>query len=94
LFLSALTVPPIVWKLTTPEAGPPAQPAAPSAGSSGALPRPAQNAGPPPTIPWQQAADAALEAVPESWLGFILRPLGPQPFYLIRVFPPGENAVA
>lgn len=94
LFLSAVTVPPIVWKLTTPEVGPPARAAAPSGGPSDGPSRPALNAGPPPTIPWQVAADAALEAVPDSWLGFILRPLGPQPFYLIRVFPPGENAVA
>ena len=94
LFLSAVTVPPIVWKLTTPEAGPPARAAAPSAGPSGVPSRPGQNAVPPPAIPWQQAADAALEAVPDSWLGFILRPLGSQPFYLIRVFPSGENAVA
>ena len=94
LFLSALTVPPIVWKLTTPEVGPPARSAAPPSAAAGAAGAPPQNAGPPETIPWQDAADAALGAVPGSWLGFILRPLGPQPFYLIRVFPPGETAVA
>ena len=95
LFLSAVTVPPIVWKLTAPEVGPPASTAAPQSATGNAGPRmQAQSGGPPPSIPWQAAADAALEAVPDSWLGFILRPLGPQPFYLIRVFPPGENAVA
>ncbi len=93
LFLSAVTVPPIVWKLTAPEAGPPARPAAVSSGPDGAPPWPAQAAKPPPTIPWQDAADAALEAVPGSWLEFILKPMGPQPFYLIRVFPLGENSV-
>ena len=106
LFLSAVTVPPIVWKLTAPQVEPPAASAAPEAGppAASAAPRsapanagppmPAQAGGPPPSIPWQDAADAALEAVPDSWLGFILRPAGPQPFYLIRVFPPGDNAVA
>ena len=117
LFLSAVTVPPIVWKLTAPQVGPPAATAAPQAGPLAATaapqvgppaatasprsapanagpPMPARAGGPPPSIPWQDAADAALEAVPDSWLGFILRPAGPQPFYLIRVFPPGENAVA
>ncbi|MCY4477832.1 MAG: PepSY-associated TM helix domain-containing protein [Gammaproteobacteria bacterium] len=106
LFLSAVTVPPIVWKLTAPQVGPPAATAAPQARPPAATasprpapanagpPMPAQAGGPPPSIPWQNAADAALEAVPDSWLGFILRPAGPQPFYLIRVFPAGENAVA
>ncbi len=95
LFLSAVTVPPIVWKLTAPQVGPPAATAAPRSAPGNAGPRiPAQAGGPPASIPWQDAADAALEAVPDSWLGFILRPAGPQPFYLIRVFPPGENAVA
>ena len=103
LFLSAVTVPPIVWKLTAPQVGPPAPAAAPSSAPPAAPvsapmnpgpPMQAQAGSPPPTIPWQEAADAALEAVPGSWLGFILRPLGPQPFFLIRVFPPGENAVA
>ena len=99
LFLSAVTVPPIVWKLTAPQAGPPAAigappSAPPSAPGNAGTRMPAQAGGPPPTIPWQDAADAALDAVPGSWLGFILRPLGPQPFFLIRVFPPGENAVA
>lgn len=95
LFLSAVTVPPIVWKLTAPAVGPPASTAAPPTAAGNAAPRmQAGPGGPPPSIPWQDAADAALEAVPDSWLGFILRPLGPQPFYLIRVFPPGENAVA
>lgn len=95
LFLSAVTVPPIVWKLTAPEVGPPASTAAPQSATGNTGPRmPAGSGGPPPSIPWQAAADAALDAVPDSWLGFILRPLGPQPFYLIRVFPPGENAVA
>ncbi|MDE0129007.1 MAG: PepSY-associated TM helix domain-containing protein [Gammaproteobacteria bacterium] len=99
LFLSAVTVPPIVWKLTAPQIGPPAPAAAPpsapqSAPENAGPPMRAPAGGPPPTIPWQDAADAALEAVPGSWLGFILRPLGPQPFFLIRVFPPGENAVS
>ena len=106
LFLSAVTVPPIVWKLTAPQVGPPAATTAPQVGPPAATaaprsapanagpPMPAQAGGPPPSIPWQDAADAALEAVPDSWLGFILRPAGPQPFYLIRVFPAGENAVA
>ncbi len=96
LFLSALTVPPIVWKMTTPAGGPP--PAAAQSPNSGlvagnAPPAATLRAGLAPTIPWQQAANSALSAVPGTWLGFILRPLGPQPFYLIRVFPPGENAV-
>lgn len=94
LFLSALTVPPIVWKLTTPEGGPPARSASPPSSPNDAAKPSARDVGLPPTIPWQQAADSALEAVPGSWLGFILRPLGPQPFYLIRVFPPGENTVS
>ncbi len=98
LFLSALTVPPIVWKLTTPEIGPPAGSSAPASGPNGTRTtgpsKGEQTGGLPPTIPWQQAADAALTAVPDTWLGFILRPLGPQPFYLIRVFPAGENAVS
>ena len=95
LFLSAVTVPPIVWKLTAPQVAPPASTAAPrSAPGNAGPPMRVQAGGPPPTIPWQDAADAALEAVPGSWLGFILRPLGPQPFFLIRVFPPGENAVS
>lgn len=91
LFLSALTVPPIVWKMTTPAGGPP--PAAAQSPNSGlvagnAPPAATLRAGLAPTIPWQQAANSALSAVPGTWLGFILRPLGPQPFYLIRVFPP------
>lgn len=95
LFLSALTVPPIVWKLTTPGGGPPpARAAASPSGPSSASPSAIQNSSPPQTISWQQASDAALNVVPDTWLGFILRPLGPQPFYLVRVFPPGENAVS
>ncbi|MFL2770564.1 MAG: PepSY-associated TM helix domain-containing protein [Rhodospirillaceae bacterium] len=100
LFLSALTVPPIVWKMTTPTTGPPARSTAQPPGASSAPPilsdSPVltETESPPTTIPWQQAADAALAAVPNTWLGFILRPVGPQPFYLIRVFPPSVNTVS
>ena len=100
LFLSALTVPPIVWKMTTPEIGRPTQsPPQPSqppstqsllSDSTVEMRRKAA----PAKIPWQQAAEAALAAVPDTWLGFILRPVGPQPFYLIRVFPHSESAVS
>ena len=87
LLLSAVTVPPIVWKLTTPGAGP-AQ-----AGGPPAAPQRPTGLGikPPPNIPWQTAINAAQLAVPDQWVGFTLRPLGPAPFYMVRLFPPGET---
>ncbi|MGY8963674.1 MAG: PepSY-associated TM helix domain-containing protein [Rhodospirillales bacterium] len=84
LLLSAITVPPIIWKLTTPQGGPPqtGQQARETSPPSG---------GPPTSISWQAAVDAAKAAVPGQWVGFVLRPLGPAPFYMIRVWPPGET---
>lgn len=102
LLLSAITVPPIVWKLTTPQAGP-AQSGPPQAGApartgppSGGPPaaraaRTAQTDGPPANISWQSAVDAAKTAVPGQWVGFALLPLGPAPFYMVRMWPPGET---
>ncbi|MDG2319003.1 MAG: PepSY-associated TM helix domain-containing protein [Rhodospirillaceae bacterium] len=93
MLLSAVTVPPIVWKLTTPgagqgQAGPPQAVAPPAAGSA----RPTGlGITPPPNIPWQTAINAAQLAVPDQWVGFTLRPLGPAPFYMVRLFPPGET---
>ena len=106
VLLSAITVPPIVWKLTTPGGGPPqasaaARPEAPSSGppQAAAPARPGPPASRPPStgarpmsIPWQQAIDAAQAAIPGQWVGFALRPLGPAPFYMIRLWPPGEVA--
>ena len=97
VLLSAITVPPIVWKLTTPDGGPPAAASGPPQADAPARPGPPAS-GPPPTgarpmsIPWQQAVDAAQAAVPGQWVGFALRPLGPAPFYMVRLWPPGETA--
>ncbi len=104
LFLSAVTVPPIVWKLTTPSAGPaqstnagPAQ-AGGSTQSESSQSGPAQGGPPqgapavlPPSISWQAAIDAAQDAVSGQWVGFTLKPLGPAPFYMVRLWPPGET---
>ncbi len=104
LFLSAVTVPPIVWKLTTPQAGP-AQAGGPQQAGGPAQSGPAQSGSPragppqgtaalatlPPNISWQAAIDAAQETVPGQWVGFTLRPLGPAPFYMVRLWPPGET---
>jgi uncharacterized iron-regulated membrane protein len=105
VLLSAITVPPIVWKLTTPGGGPPQASSGPPQASSGppqagaaARPGPPAGGAPPgtttrpPSIPWQQAIDAAQGTVPGQWVGFALRPLGPAPFYMVRLWPPGKVA--
>lgn len=96
LFVSAVTVPPIVWKLTTPSAGPaqsssagPEQAGGPAQG--GPPQRTSASSALPPSISWQAAIDAAQTRVPGQWVGFTLKPLGPAPFYMVRLWPPGET---
>ena len=96
LLLSAVTVPPIVWKLTTPGGGPPQAASGPP--QAGAAARPGPPSGPPApdarpaNISWQQAIETAQAVVPGQWAGFALRPLGPAPFYMVRLWPPGKTA--
>ncbi len=73
LFLSAVTVPPIVWKLTAPQVGPPAATAAPQARPPAATasprPAPAPPGAPPPAPPCPPGPPPAPPPPPRAGAG-------------------------
>jgi uncharacterized iron-regulated membrane protein len=93
MIVASITVPPIVWKFTSPAGGPPIGAAA--AGSPGAASakdsRGAESA-PRRPIGWQRAAEIAAEQVPGQYVGFTLLSLGPRPIYMVRFWPQGHTA--
>lgn len=83
--IAAMTVPPIVWKFTSPAGGPPSGIERPQASSMAA-------SAPLRAIGWQRAAEIAAEKVPGQYVGFQLLAEGPRGVYMVRFWPEGEVA--
>ena len=94
MVVASLTVPPIVWKFTSPAGGPPAGagPAKDLSGAGSAQDSSGAGSAPKRPISWQRAAEIAAEQVPGQYVGFALLSLGPRPIYMVRLWAQGHAA--
>lgn len=86
LMAATVTVPPIVWKFTSPANAPAA--GGPPGGRGGEQAAPVNRT----PISWQQAADVAAAQVPGQYVGFTLLNEGARPLYMVRFWPKGQVA--